>query len=181
MLDIFTFAGIIVAIVCACLFVMERFFHGNIHPQLSKKYLTIAVVCTVAVIAVNIYSANRAKEPSLLDSLSDSLSDIEEMQDEPQLPPPPSYAYSELNKIYRINTKYKTASGSFIIVNFQSIKKYKGFTNNKGAVLKNIIVIENVLPLDDTILFLKNTGYFTLVDSKNTTYSSLEVAAQSGG
>ena len=66
----------------------------------------------------------------------------------------------------RADTKTKNPDGSYIILNFNSIKKHEIYKTNIGKNINNAIVVENVTNLTVTRNFVKNTGYFVLFNEK---------------
>ncbi len=70
----------------------------------------------------------------------------------------------ELNVITRADTKFKNIDGSYLILNFQSMKKQRNFLSNTGQNISSCLVIENVTDLPTTRKFVKEAGYFILLD-----------------
>lgn len=68
-----------------------------------------------------------------------------------------------LNSIYRLDTKYKYKSGGYMIINFQSVKHVKEIVRNQRK-FNNVIMINNVLPLDQSVQIFDKAGFFTLYD-----------------
>ncbi|MBF4696056.1 hypothetical protein [Fusibacter ferrireducens] len=85
----------------------------------------------------------------------------------------------ELLKIIRGNTEYKNNDGSYIVLNFNSIKKVGDFVTNRNDQLENVILIKNVSNLNKTKNFFNGSGYISLIDDYgNETYP--EIWMQSG-
>jgi hypothetical protein len=68
----------------------------------------------------------------------------------------------ELNKVYKLDQKYKFSDGSYMIVNFQSIKADK-----------QTIIIEDVLPLSKTKELFDKAGFFTAFDENGKQFTDL--------
>lgn len=90
----------------------------------------------------------------------------------------------ELNQIFRANTKYHNPDNSYLIFNFQSIKKHSTYVTNDGQTNTNVIVIETVTPKGDNStnkLYLDSVGYFVLFDEfGNEYYENLGSGTQTG-
>lgn len=78
----------------------------------------------------------------------------------------------ELNKIYRLDPKFKYNNGSNIVINFQSVKAMKQFKD-----FKNIIIVENIIPLNQTCEMFDKTGFFVAYDENGKQESDLQVTA----
>ncbi len=66
-----------------------------------------------------------------------------------------------LNKTYQINSNYTYPDGSYIFVDFKSIKKHKEVTDNEEKKLNNVIVIalDNGLPIQENSEFASKVRY----------------------
>jgi len=76
----------------------------------------------------------------------------------------------ELNKTYRLNLKYKYSNGSYMTVNFQSVKATSQFLD-----FNNIIIIDNVTPLEETRDLLSQAGFFVLYDENGKSFSDINI------
>ncbi|GAB6283628.1 MAG: hypothetical protein STSR0008_24120 [Ignavibacterium sp.] len=63
---------------------------------------------------------------------------------------------------YRADTKIQNRDGSYIILNFVSIKKHLSYKTNNNRIVNNAIVIENVTDIKVTKNFVKELAYFVL-------------------
>jgi len=87
----------------------------------------------------------------------------------------------ELNSIFRADTKYHNPDDSYVVFNFQSIKKYPAYRTNDGEEQTNIIVIESVGDKEPNQLFLDSIGYFVLIDEfGNQSFENLGSGTQTG-
>lgn len=79
----------------------------------------------------------------------------------------------ELNKVYRLDLKNRYSDGSYMMVNFQSVKADK-----------QTIIIDNVLPLDKTKEVFNTAGFLAVYDGNGKQFSDLKVnisGTDSGG
>lgn len=86
----------------------------------------------------------------------------------------------EVNKIYRVDTKYRNADGSYNVINFQSIMYQRTFTSNNGTILKNVVVIENVPPIIQTRNFVANAAYWIAYDEFGEEFPVGDIYTQTG-
>ena len=86
----------------------------------------------------------------------------------------------ELNTIFRADTSIQLNNGQYVILNIQNIKKYDSYKNNKGEVLNNVVVIENVTPVEFIKPYLDKIAYFILFDEFAEENSDIEVFVQTG-
>jgi hypothetical protein len=86
----------------------------------------------------------------------------------------------ELTKIYRVDLNYKNDDGSNIVTNFQSVKKHASFATNKGTTENDVIVIENVPPIEITRNFIDKVAYFQAFDKYGEEKKVGDIYTQSG-
>ncbi len=86
-----------------------------------------------------------------------------------------------LMEMYRADTKFQNSDGSFIIVNFPSIKKHASYDVNNSESITNAIVIQNVTDILVTRNFVSELAYFVLYDhTGNEINISNDIWTQSG-
>jgi hypothetical protein len=90
-------------------------------------------------------------------------------------------AVGKINTIYRVDTKYRLADGSFMVVNFWTIKKYESYPLDGILPWKNVIVIQNVPPIYDTASFMNQAAYFAAFDTYGNEIKVGDIHWQRGG
>ncbi|EGW39071.1 hypothetical protein [Desulfosporosinus sp. OT] len=137
------------------------------------KKLLIAVVI-LAVIGV-IASGNKGTAPasSNVPPVAPKILTIQDVASQNNL------SIGQLDKVYRLDLKYKNSDGSYMVINFQSVKAMKQFKD-----FNNIIYIDNVLPLKETREMFDKTGFFVVYDENGKDSSDVNVTtgrSDSGG
>lgn len=86
----------------------------------------------------------------------------------------------ERNKIYRIDTNYPNADGSYNVINFETIKPLKTFISNNGTKLNDVILIENVPPIAQTRSFVSDVAYWIAYDKFGEEITVGDIYTQTG-
>lgn len=86
----------------------------------------------------------------------------------------------EDNILYRMDTEYTNDDGSYITFSLQSIHYYDEYLVNNGDKIKNVIVIENGLPIEENIKMVKDVAYFMAVDQKGNEVVLGDIYTQNG-
>lgn len=86
----------------------------------------------------------------------------------------------ENNILYRMDTEYTNEEGSYITFSLQSIHYYDEYLVNNGDKIKNVIVIENGLPIEENIKMVKDVAYFMAVGQEGNEIILGDIYTQNG-
>jgi hypothetical protein len=86
----------------------------------------------------------------------------------------------EYNALYRANTKYTNADGSYIILNIQNVEFKQEHTVNNGEILSDVVVISNATDIDQTRNFVNQAAYFRLFNSAGKEINIGDIYTQTG-
>jgi hypothetical protein len=109
-----------------------------------KKFAVLVIICTVLAGC----DEKKPSQPLTLEQVAQK--DIADV--------------GKFDMVYMVKKTVQNPDGSYVVINIQSAKKYDSYTSPKGNEYRNIVILENVPPLDITITYIDKSGLFTLYD-----------------
>lgn len=172
----------VMLIVFAPVGIILMFKYNNSLPGKTKKILSIVF----AIFFLFVLVSGSQNNTTLLsdDSNSSNSNENNKVKDKivtiDELTEKNMATMGEIDSIYRMNTKKTNLDGSYIFINVQSINYYDNYAVNNGTIISNVIVIENVLPLEETQNLVKKAAYFQTFDEYGNELYTGDIYTQTG-
>lgn len=127
---------------------------GHKYSRMSG-YFAYTLIFIVVIFMIGYVVSNLSNSKSSKSNLNSSLSIN-------QLALKENSEVGQFLNVYRANTEVHNPDGSYLILNFPSIKKYRTYQTNNNQSINNVIVIENVSDISVTRNFVRELAYFVL-------------------